>query len=221
MQWAFGIRRKISAALLLAAVFVLIFLKNMVDNHYVTELGDSFSSVYEDRLVVSGYIYRLSTELFNQKIMIDTTRTVQAALAARTKFASRNDAIDGLIAEYARTKLTDDEAKAFDAFKSNVTRLRELEHAWLARIEEGQPLSSLEPSLSREFEEASGNLSRLSVIQVSEGRILNDHSRKIVSGSTLLAHFELGILIAIALMVLVLALESSAFLTKPGRDRLN
>lgn len=221
MQWAFGIRRKISAALLLAAVFVLIFLKNMVDNHYVTELGDSFSSVYEDRLVVSGYIYRLSTELFNQKIMIDTTRTVQAALAARTKFVSRNDAIDGLIAEYARTKLTDDEAKAFDAFKSNVTRLRELEHAWLARIEEGQPLSSLEASLSREFEEASGNLSRLSVIQVSEGRILNDHSRKIVSGSTLLAHFELGILIAIALMVLVLALESSAFLTKPGRDRLN
>jgi hypothetical protein len=193
----------------------------MDDNHYVTELGDSFSSVYEDRLVVSGYIYRLSTELFSQKIMIDTTRTVRAALAARTKFASRNDAIERLISEYARTKLTDDEAKAFDAFKSNVTRLRELEDAWLARLEEGQPLSSLEPALHREFGEASDNLNTLSVIQVSEGRILNDHSRKIVSGSTLLAHFELGILIAIALMVLVLALESSAFLTKPGRDRLN
>ena len=39
MKWAFGIRRKISAALLLSAIFVLLFVKNMVDSNHVTILG--------------------------------------------------------------------------------------------------------------------------------------------------------------------------------------
>lgn len=221
MQWAFRIRRKISAALLLAAVFVLIFLKNMVDHHHVAELGDSFSSVYEDRLVVSGYIYRLSTHLFNKKIMIDTARTASAAVAVRSVFGSRDVAIDGLIAEYAQTEFTQDEARIFDAFKLNLTRLRELEHAWLARLRQGKPLSLLQDSIRREFDAASGNLSQLSLIQVSEGKLLNDNTRKIIAGSSLLARFELGILISIALMVIVLALESSALLTIGGRERSN
>lgn len=217
MQWAFRIRRKISAALLLAAVFVLIFLKNMVDNHNVAQLGDSFSSVYEDRLVVASYIYSLSGHLFSKKITIDTTRTPHSVGAVRSSFESRDNAIDALIADYAKTKLTEAEAGFFDSFKVNVSRLRELEQAWLQRIGQGKPVKSLEESIRREFDQASDHLSRLSLIQVSEGKVLNDQSKKIIAGSSLLAQFELGILIAIALMVVVLALESSSVLVKRGQ----
>ena len=113
MKWAFGIRRKISAALLLSAIFVLVFVKNMLDNQNVTKLGNSFSSVYEDRLMVESYIFRLSEHLFRKKIMIDTTSTQVKVAAIRPLVEGHNAAIGHIISEYEKTRLTEAEARFF------------------------------------------------------------------------------------------------------------
>lgn len=214
MQWAHRIRRKISAALLLAAIFVLLFVKNIVDNKYVNELGASFASVYEDRLVVEGYIFRLSDHLFRKKIMIDTSKRHDDAAKIKSAIDHHNTAINILIAEYEKTKLTKVEHTAFLDLKTNLDEMSTLERAYFESVERGQGISAAKARIDDNFNEASSNLRDLSAIQISEGKLLNDHSKKIIAGSSLLTQFELGILIAIGLMIVVLIFESTSVLSR-------
>src|SRR5688500_12720480 len=131
MKWAFGIRRKVSAALLLAVIFVLVFVKNMVDSNHVTELGHSFSSVYEDRLMVESYIYRLSEHLFRKKIMIDTCESQFTAAFIKPLIDGHSRAIESIIGDYEKTKLTAAETHYFNLLKENVQKLVSLEKEYL------------------------------------------------------------------------------------------
>lgn len=221
MKWAFGIRRKVSAALLLAAIFVLVFVKNQVDSNHVTQLGHSFSSVYEDRLMVESYIYQLSEHLFRKKIMIDSCDNAFTAGIIKPLIDGHTRAIEDIIADYETTKLTEAEAEYFSLFKDNVTKLVSVENAYLQNADPRE-MSSAKAIIDKQFNEASANLGKLSAIQVSEGKMLNDHSKKIVAGSSLLTQFEMGILIAIGLMILVLVFESrSVFSKAPQEQSLN
>lgn len=221
MQWAYRIRRKISAALLLAAIFVLFLVKNMVESRYVNELGDAFASVYEDRLVVESYIFRLSDNLFRKKIVIDTLSAAHSA-AARAMVDHHNDAISSLIVDYEKTRLTPDEEAAFADLKVNLAEMRTLEEAFFASADEREPGAAARAAITERFAATSHDLSRLSSIQLNEGKLLNEQSRKIVAGSSLLTRFELGILIAIALMIFVLVFESTSIFAKPvGKESLN
>lgn len=221
MKWAFGIRRKVSAALLLAAIFVLVFVKNQVDSNHVTQLGHSFSSVYEDRLMVESYIYQLSEHLFRKKIMIDSCDNAFTAGIIKPLIDGHTRAIEDIITDYETTKLTETEAKYFSLFKDNVRKLVSVENVYLQNTD-SREISSAKAIIDKQFNDASANLGKLSAIQVSEGRMLNEHSKKIVAGSSLLTQFEMGILIAIGLMILVLVFESrSAFSKAPREQSLN
>jgi hypothetical protein len=219
MQWAFGIRRKISAALLLAAIFVLILVTNMVDKRHVTQLGTSFSSVYEDRLIVESYIYRLSEHLFRKKIMIDSCLNPLAAGVIKPLLLGHHAAICQIIVDYEKTKLTQSESKYFNDLKGNINKLEALENDYVRNFQEGADPWQTRAGIDKEFDEASKTLGRLSAIQVFEGKMLNDHSKKIMAGSSLLTHFETGILIAIGLMIMVLVFESGSALSASARNQ--
>ena len=220
MKWAHSIRRKISAALLLAAIFILLFVKNLVDSNNVTQLGNSFSSVYEDRLVVESYIYRMSEHLFRKKFMLDTCSSAASAARIRPVVENYQERIAQLIADYEKTKLTDSESAYFRMFKDNIANLKSHEDAFFASRDYDN--DSVSAMINTEFNEASTNLDQLSAIQLSEGKILNERSQKIVAGSSILTQFEIGILIAIGLMVLVLVFESTTrFFPRNQKQSLN
>lgn len=222
MKWAYSFRRKINAALLLAAIFVLLFVKNMLDSKNVSQLGSFFSTVYEDRLVVESYIYRMSEHLFRKKIMIDTAENLQSAREIRPVIVQYNHSIAALIDAYEKTRLTKTEATYFSEFKKNVGTLADFEREYFAAITKGKFDKEARRRIDRQLNEASNNLDRLSVIQISEGKILHDNTQRIVAGSSILTQFETGILIAVGLMVLVLAFESTAlFSTTAGKASLN
>ena len=218
MKWAFGIRRKISTALLLAAIFVLVFVKSLLDRQHVSELGNSFSSVYEDRLMVESYIYRLSEHLFRKKIIVDSTGSIAVARKVEPIFQAHNTAINDIISAYELTKLTPDETRFFQAFKGNVHKLMELEEAFFSRFSSGIEPVATRDTINAEFDKASENLGHLSRIQITEGRILNEQSQRIVAGSSLLGQFEMGILIAIGLLIIVLVFESTAVYRTPRQN---
>ena len=223
MRWAYSIRRKISAALLLAAIFVLLFVTNMVDNKNVTQLGTSFSSVYEDRLLVESYIYRMSEHLFRKKIMIDSATGPVSSLKIKPVIDRYNETIRTVIAAYETTKLTEAERMYFGDFKKNVSKLMELEQEYFAKVAQGSGGDdAARAQINKQFNLASGNLDLLSGIQVAEGKLLNESSQKIVAGSSILTQFEIGILVAVALMIFVLVFESTTAFSKPvSRESLN
>jgi hypothetical protein len=66
MKWIYRIQQKLPIAFLLAIILAGVFIKNMVERNSVSDLGDSFASVYEDRLLVESYIYQLSDRLYKK-----------------------------------------------------------------------------------------------------------------------------------------------------------
>ena len=209
MKWAFTIRQKSKAAIILGVVFLLILGKNWYDERKVAELGNSFASVYEDRLVVESYIYQLSDHLYQKKIMLDNCSNPENLPHLQTKLGQHNAAINALVLDYEKTKLTTAETNCFAALKNNVADITMLENKYLASF--SNPDLVTKNGLDKRYETAMKNLHQLSGIQIAEGKILNDRSKQIIAGSSILTQFELAVLIAIGLIIqgLIFAAKST------------
>ncbi|WP_192822155.1 MCP four helix bundle domain-containing protein [Rufibacter sp. LB8] len=224
MKWGYSIQQKGKAALILAVIVVLVLVKNTVDSRNVTELGHSFSSVYEDRLLVESYIFQLSGHLYQKKMMVDNCAYQGGAAAGMLpKINQHNTAIAGLMENYAKTKLTTAEASYFGALQQNMATIGKLERQYLAAPGNlAQTTSSAKPLLDAQYQQAAAHLEQLSGIQVEEGRLLNNQSKKIIAGSAILTQFEVVLLVGLGLMIQVIIFASkSAFPKKKQMPSLN
>lgn len=214
MKWTYIIKQKLTVAILLTVVLGSVLLKNIIDSRNVSQLADSFSSVYEDRLVVEGYIYQLSDHLYQKKLIIDNCmRTGDAEI--QNKIAQHHKAIIALIAEYERTKLTEKETQFFQEFKNNIAALQLLEEHHVT-----QEAVNKNEALNEKFTGAAANLHQLSLIQLDEGKALRENSKRIAAGSSMLTSIELVIIIGIAAIIQMLIFASgsihSKFFQRPG-----
>jgi hypothetical protein len=209
MKWTYIIKQKLTAAILLTIVLGSVLLKNIIDSRNVSQLADSFSSVYEDRLVVEGYIYKLSAHLYQKKLIMDNCLRV-GDRDVQHKIAAHHTAIAALITEYERTKLTDQESVFFTEFKNNITALQALEEQHLNDL----ATASIPHILNEKFIDAAANLHQLSLIQLTEGKALRENSKRIAAGSSMLTHIELVILIGIAAIIQMLIFASDSIRSK-------
>lgn len=222
MKWTYNTSKRSKAALLLGIFFVLILVKNMINSSNINELGDSFSSVYEDRLMAESYIYELSDHLYQKKIMLDNCTSNEHLTNVKEKIGMHNAAIAAILLDYEKTKLTDNESILYTDFKKNLAEINFLESNYINSTMLGTEAFLSRPLLHEQFINASNNLHQLSGIQVSEAKILNDKSRREIAGSALLTQFETAILISIGLLIQVLIFSSDPLRTKiPQNYSLN
>lgn len=209
MKWAYSFKERAKAALLLAVVLVLVFTVSYVERRNVSELGTSFSSVYEDRLVVESYIYKFSDYLYQKKLLADAcTRSEQTEQLSK-RISLHNEAIRSMIHNYEKTKLTKEESVLFAAFKKDIYAIMEAEGNL-----EGNEFPEAKSAFDKKVDDALTNLDHLSTIQLSEGQLLNENSKKIMAGSDVLTQFEMAILIVIALLIQVLIFTSRSIQPK-------
>lgn len=208
MKWLYAVQQKMRVALLLAVILLLVFLKSLVDRHNVSELGDSFSSIYEDRLVVESYIYKLSDHLYQKQLLMEQCSQGDRQMLA-SRIAHHNQAIFRLIQEYEKTRLTTQELTFFERFKKNMKEMVALEDQFL------NSQNTAEASmLDAQFVTATQNLNQLSSIQVEEGKNMTNQSQKIITSSTMLTQFELAMLIVIGLIIQALIFASKSMVPK-------
>lgn len=220
MNWIYSIQERGKAAAILTGVIVLVSAVTLMEKSNVSELGSSFSSVYEDRLVVESYIYKFSDYLYQKKLLVDDCKSGQHAADLRAKITAHNDAILKMIASYEQTKLTDKEAEYFADFKKNITEIIALENSMVNQT--AVAFEQRRPGFDQEVDKALSNLNQLSAIQLSEGKALNENSKKILAGSEMLTQFELVVLIVIAIMIQMLIFASNSFKPKfPQNPRMN
>lgn len=220
MKWIYSIQERGKAAAILTAVIILVSAVTLMEKSNVSELGNSFSSVYEDRLVVESYIYKFSDYLYQKKLVMDDCRSAEHAAELKSKISLHNAAILKMIASYERTKLTDAEAKYFTDFKRNINEIIALETTMLDQAQTN--FEQRRPGFDQEVDKALGNLDHLSTIQLSEGKALNENSKKILAGSEMLTQFELVVLIVIAIMIQMLIFASNTFKSKfPQNSNMN
>jgi hypothetical protein len=209
MKWIYRIQQKAQVAFLLAIILMGILVKNVMERNNVSDLGDSFSSVYEDRLLVESYIYELSDHLHQKKLIFDNCEVNGNALTYRNQIERHNNDIAILIQEYEKTKFTEEESMFFQSFKNSIRKITFLETQYLT-FASGKNNSKLDD----QFKIASSDLQHLSNIQIAEGKLLSDQSKKIVAGTTILTQFELGMIVIIGLIIQALIFASQSLTPK-------
>ena len=222
MKWSYSVKQKSKAAFLLAGVLVLVLVKNMLDSSNVSKLGNSFAAVYEDRLLVESYIYQLSGHLYQKKMMVDNCASGENVDLLQEKLNAHNGKINTLLLDYGKTRLTPAEATYFSSFQQSMAHIRELETRYLQTQESGRAGGQTKHQIDRQYGVAANQLNQLSHIQVAEGKRLNDQSKQIIAGSTILTQFELVLIIGIGIMIQMLVFASKSKLsTFPQNPMLN
>jgi hypothetical protein len=202
MKWIYTIQQKMKVALLLGIILIIVYGNNVMENRNVSELGGSFSSVYEDRLLVESYIYQLSEHLYQKKILLDQCRTTADDNLA-PGLATHNQAIQTLIRNFEKTELTQPESEVLHALKSNLGQIADRENAFLRLTTSGEAMQ-IQSDLDERLQSAFRQLHQLSLIQLAEARRLRDNSKKLVAGFTLFTQVELAMLIVIGIIIQLL-----------------
>lgn len=222
MKWAYNLQQKFKIALLLSVVFISLFIKNMIDKHNITTLGETFSSVYEDRLLAESYIYKFSAHIYQKKILINECASNADIAQYKSMLKFHDNAIEKLIQDFGHTKLTQEEALVFSKFKKTLQENRRLEDTHLYQVDYETHIKEVRSILNKSFLATSNQLNELSNIQLLEGEKLNQTSKKIVVGSATENTFELSLLIIVGVLVHVLIFTSNASLPKkPQNSSLN
>ncbi len=220
MKWTYSIQQKTTAAVLLAAIFGVFFIVNRIENNKITELGQSMNSVYEDRLLVENYIFRLSSLLYEKKILLDHCAATNETDENIKLLNQQNQAIALLVKNYEHTELTEVEASLFTDLKTELHHIQHQEREYLKSAPENEEARVM--LLSAYFQKANLLLNDLSNVQISVGKLANERSKEIVAGSSLLTRFELAILIVVALLINALVFSSRSVIRKAvGQPNLN
>lgn len=57
-------RRKVRALIIIGILLLLLYSKNLLERQSFRSISNTFTEVYNDRLVVEGYIFQISENLF-------------------------------------------------------------------------------------------------------------------------------------------------------------
>ncbi|MDZ4070688.1 MAG: MCP four helix bundle domain-containing protein [Sediminibacterium sp.] len=220
MNWAYAIGPRMKVAGLLGIVLAMVFCKNVMDRKNVAMLGDSFSSVYEDRLLVESYIYKISDHLYQKHQLTDQYfdgKNVNSHQLNHSLYF-HDAAIADLIKSYKKTKFTQAETATFKDFTKQY-QLLQTKEAHVLNMAAINP--TLYDGLKQSYRQLNAQLRQLSTIQIEEGTKLNQESKSIVAGSVILTTLEMALLIAIAFIIQALILATNSLMTNAPKPSLN
>lgn len=179
------VKDKMRMAGLLIIIILLIAFGQISSQQNYTDLGKNISSIYEDRLLPSTYIYQISEHLY-QKHLLHEQSGQEMTEAKKREQAEHNKAISSLIENYENTFLTRQEIQHWKQFKDNLNRYLALDNS-VAADEQRRHF----------FTEARNGLQQLSDIQIGEARNLRKSSKAIINGTIITSNLEVVLLIVL------------------------
>jgi len=187
--WAFGV--------ICIALFVVASGRTNV--HNFRDVQTSIEEIYEDRLVVKGLIFELSSMLHDKEL---------AQVTGDTAFyANDNAAVDARITahleRFRATKLTEAESITLDRFASHVADLQ--------RVEGAYPLSddtSISPEeaevLAAHMADLKADLRDLASIQLEEGKRRLAIAERAEADMNMIAWIEAALMVFLAAQLIAL-----------------
>jgi hypothetical protein len=183
----------------LVVVFLLILATNLIDRQHFVRVKDALITIYEDRLVVKGYVYNLSRILEEKRIAL----AASDAAFFEKRNSVYNDSLDVLIEKFYDTKLTDEEKRYLDDFSSKVDRLEKEEQKYSS----SEVVSSDNKTvLEQQLLSLKKDLDALAGIQLDEGKRQLYIATRSVDTIELFTRMEIIALIIIGIIVQVIIL---------------
>lgn len=201
-------KTKLKVAIILTVLIVMIFGKNILERRNFNELGNSFVSFYEDRLVVESYIFSISEKLFRIKLLVNHCQFESDYSHVVDEISTFEADILNLVKEFEDTKLTIAEAGFLTDFKKIIQdNLRIADYKSLYSEESGINSDKVKEYNSY-IEKAILDLEKLSLIQIEEGKKLANNSEKVVNRSKIWAQFEVAALVILIVIIYLLIYTS-------------
>jgi hypothetical protein len=201
-------KRKLKVAIILTVLIIMIFGKNILERRNFNELGNSFVTFYEDRLVVESYIFSISEKLFRIKLLVNHCQFESDYSHVVEEISTYENDILKLVKEFEDTKLTIAEAGFLTDFKKIIKEnLRIADYQSLYSTETG--INSVKVKEYNSYiEKAILDLEKLSQIQIEEGKKLAANSDKVVNRSKIWSQFEVAALVILIVIIYLLIYTS-------------
>lgn len=210
MKWTYSIKNKITAAVLLAAVLIVTLANNLVERSHFKQLDASFASMYEDRMLVESYIFKLYENLHQRQALILASDNQKGFDHLKTAFLNSKSERELLIQKYSTTYLTPEEEIEFEKLKEIVQRINSIESGLTQDQSTEDQLSSFVSNNNEVASQAFDSLSALSAIQTSEAQNIREESERIILGNISISQLEMAILIIIGLVIQALIFSSKS-----------
>lgn len=170
MKWKDILDKNLRSALIWASVALILLITSLVENKRFTDLEDTISSVYENRLVAKGYLYKL-----NSLVKIKEANWQNPSDEALTN--NLNESINSYYVQYAKTELTEEEARHVEFLKDHLYLLFRLK-------------TEDQNEHQRVFDSIYSELEILADIQIKEGKKLVEQSTSTVVESRIVTGIE-------------------------------
>ncbi|MBV6641622.1 MAG: hypothetical protein KI791_12935 [Cyclobacteriaceae bacterium] len=170
MKWKDILDRNLRSALIWASVALILLITSLVENKRFTDLEDTISSVYENRLVAKGYLYKL-----NSLVKLKESNWHKPPDEALSR--NLDESINSYFVQYAKTELTEEEAMHVELLKEHLHQLLRL-----------KPEDQDEHKII--FDSIFTELEILAEIQIMEGKKLVERSTSTVVESRIVTGIE-------------------------------
>lgn len=197
MKFLGAMKEKQKIVLLLLFVLLIALLNNHFSRKHYDELDKNMSSIYQDRLMPTSYLFQLSDHLYQKKILLQGGGYEGKQL--NDLLEKHNQSLKQIIAAYEKTFLTKKEQEHWKAF---VTHLQTYNLAESAHIKLARDITGKEYALNQSFDKALAALGSLNEVQTNEGFKLQHDSKSIINNTVLRAYLEVSLLFILGIIAL-------------------
>ncbi len=190
-----SIKQRINAGFILAAAFLLVLASNRLNQRNFSTVEQSVNSVFEDRLVVQGYIYRLNN-LFHKMELAFVNNELNES------FLTESSNIERILSDFEKTELTIKESEYLSDLRDSYVDLQLMEKSLLAKNELGR--AEVKNEISSKLARINNDLDELSEVQLSEGKQLTQRSQRSLGMNQLLSSLEIVFLVIIGILFLLI-----------------
>ena len=179
-------------------VFLLVFATSKMDKQHFNIVQESFSKVYNEKLVAKDYIYRMSRLIQEKKTALNG---LQGSDPSQTY--SFRDSLNVLTRMYTETVLDRQETRSFESLKSKYEEVLQLEATLKNAEEEVERTESL-GQINSKINEIEKDLDQLASTQVKEIKREAEMAARIIDQNDTIYKLEIGALVVIGIIIQLL-----------------
>ncbi|MEP0713211.1 MAG: MCP four helix bundle domain-containing protein, partial [Algoriphagus sp.] len=162
-------KRKITALAIIGLLVLFMFGTNLTERQAFKNISSTFTEVYNDRLVVEGYIFRISENLFRIQKLVDHCDSNYDYSRVVDEIAAHEQSILEIVNNFEKTNLTTSEEQYLKDFRSIIENdLQIKNYSLLYSDSSGVNLSQVQ-LYDKKISKAQEDLDNLSKIQMEEG----------------------------------------------------
>lgn len=202
-------RKKIRAMLIIGVLLLLIYGKNLIERQAFKDISNTFTEVYNDRLVVEGYIFQISEKLFQIQKLVDHCNLDYDYSKVVDEIAGHEKSILAIVVDFEATNLTEQENSYLSDFKKIIVNDLSIKNYNLLYSDSSGVNQAQVKIYDQKITQARRDLEDLSKIQMEEGEKLISKAKVQINRSQIWAQFEVALLIVLIVVLFFLLFRKS------------